>query len=407
MNQQVSQCEIADSIVILMAVEIISIAAESLSQAVAVIEHRRYTIEAEAVKVIFRQPELTVREQEVQHFVLAIVKAKAVPCRMFAAVAGIEKLVRVAGIVSQAFYLIFHGMAVNEVHDDRDARLVSSIDELFQFIRSTKTAGSSKEGADVVTEAAVVRMFCDSHNLNTVVSIGNHTRQHILPKFVVASHFFSILSHADMAFVDKERSLFGFKVRFFPNVRFSRVPHLCTEDFRFFVLHHAAAPCRHSFSLSAFPMHGKLVKIQMFQRAEWEFEFPVSSSFQTFEGILSLFFPSVEIADKVDSRGVGCPFAQNPLSCCTMEAEVKMSVGHFSQFSFTSGQLVQFPERMVMSSLDSTFKRFQPRIVLNQIDVLRRSLLGHTFGRRFAGSGRFFVFCFHGIIQIDNDICRL
>ena len=53
-----------------------------------------------------------------QHLVLAVVKAQAVPCRMFVTIARIEELVGVAGQVAQPFNLVFHGMRMNDVHDD-------------------------------------------------------------------------------------------------------------------------------------------------------------------------------------------------------------------------------------------------------------------------------------------------
>ena len=73
-------------------------------------------------------------------FVLSVVEAKAVPSRMFATVAGIEILVRVAGKVAQAFDLVLDGMALHQVHNDRNAMLVGFINEGFQLFGSATTA---------------------------------------------------------------------------------------------------------------------------------------------------------------------------------------------------------------------------------------------------------------------------
>ena len=56
------------------------------------------------------EPVLAVAEQEVQHLVLAVVEAEAVPCRMLAPASRIEILVGVSGKVAQSLNLVLHGM---------------------------------------------------------------------------------------------------------------------------------------------------------------------------------------------------------------------------------------------------------------------------------------------------------
>ena len=52
MNQAVGKCQIANGIVVLMAIEIVSIITEGFTQSVTIIEHRCYTIEPEAVSAV-------------------------------------------------------------------------------------------------------------------------------------------------------------------------------------------------------------------------------------------------------------------------------------------------------------------------------------------------------------------
>ena len=87
MDQAIGQGQIADGIVILMAIEIISIVGESLSQSMTIIEHRRDAIETETIKMELLQPVLAVGEEEMDDIILAIVKAKTIPYRMLVAVA--------------------------------------------------------------------------------------------------------------------------------------------------------------------------------------------------------------------------------------------------------------------------------------------------------------------------------
>ena len=82
MDQAIGQGQIADGVVILMAVEIISIVGESLSQSMTIIEHRRDAIETETIKMELLQPVLAVGEEEMDDIILAIVEAKTIPGRM-------------------------------------------------------------------------------------------------------------------------------------------------------------------------------------------------------------------------------------------------------------------------------------------------------------------------------------
>ena len=110
MNQPVGQRQVANGIVILMTVEVVTIVAEGLTQSVAVIKHRSHPIETETVEMELFQPVFTVGQQEVNHLVLAIVKAERIPCRMLTTSALIEILARITGKVAQSFYLVLHGV---------------------------------------------------------------------------------------------------------------------------------------------------------------------------------------------------------------------------------------------------------------------------------------------------------
>ena len=72
----VGKCQVANGIVILMAIEVVSIVTESFTQSVTVIEHRCYTIKAETVESVFLKPVLTVGEKEMNHFIFSIVETK-------------------------------------------------------------------------------------------------------------------------------------------------------------------------------------------------------------------------------------------------------------------------------------------------------------------------------------------
>ena len=72
----IGKCQVADGIVILMAIEIVSIITEGFTQSVTIIEHRCYTIEPETVESVFLKPVLTVGEKEMDNFIFSIVETK-------------------------------------------------------------------------------------------------------------------------------------------------------------------------------------------------------------------------------------------------------------------------------------------------------------------------------------------
>ena len=110
MNQLVGQSQVADCIVVLMTIEIITIVAECLSQSVAVIKHGSYTVKTEAVEMEFFQPVFAVGQQEVYDFILSVVETERIPCRMFAAVTLIEVLAGIAGKVAQTFHFVLYSV---------------------------------------------------------------------------------------------------------------------------------------------------------------------------------------------------------------------------------------------------------------------------------------------------------
>ena len=167
-DEEVGKGKVADGVVVLVAVEVVAISAESFAEAVAVIEHGGDAVKAEAVEVELGEPVLAVGKEEVEHFVLAVVEAEAVPSAVFAAAARIEELVGVTSIVAEAFDFVLYGVAVDKVHNDSDACLMGCIYELLELVGGAEAAGGGEEGADMVTEAAVVGVLLDGHNLDAV-----------------------------------------------------------------------------------------------------------------------------------------------------------------------------------------------------------------------------------------------
>ena len=90
--------------------------------------------------MIFFEPIFAVAQQEMEHVVFAVIEAQTVPSRVFVAVAFIEKLIRVARQIAQAFDFIFNGVAVNNIHNDADTHLVSRVNHVFKLVGCAATA---------------------------------------------------------------------------------------------------------------------------------------------------------------------------------------------------------------------------------------------------------------------------
>ena len=79
MNKTVGEHQVADGIIVLMAVEIVVIVAERLTQPVTVIEHGGHTVKTESVKTELIHPVLAVGEQVMKHLILAVIEAERTP----------------------------------------------------------------------------------------------------------------------------------------------------------------------------------------------------------------------------------------------------------------------------------------------------------------------------------------
>ena len=106
----------------------------------AVVKHRCDAVEAEAVELKLLKPVLAVREEEVEHVVLAVIKAERVPCRMLVALTRIEELVRVACKISKSFDLVFHSVRVYYIHDDGNTVLMGCVDEFLELLWCAESA---------------------------------------------------------------------------------------------------------------------------------------------------------------------------------------------------------------------------------------------------------------------------
>ena len=148
----------------------------------------------------------------------------------------------------------------------------------------------------MITEAPVIRMLLNRHNLNCIIARLFDARQNVFFKLNVSADFLGVLRHADVAFINQKRFRIDFKAFVVPLVRLRRIPNLRGENFSFIVLNDALTPSGNTFALAVVPTNFHFVKVAVFHLIFREFEFPVAA-FDFFATISLIFLPAVEIAD--------------------------------------------------------------------------------------------------------------
>ncbi len=332
MNEQVGQGQVADGVVVLMTVEVVTIVAECFTESVTVVEHRGDAIEAETVEMEVLQPVLAVGQKEMHHLILAVVKTKAVPSRMLVPVARIEILVGITGQIAKTLHLVLHSVTVYNIHNDGNTIGMGRINQCFQFLRRTETAGCRKETADMIAERSIVGMFLYGHNLDAVVAILDDTGQHIFTELIVSTHLLCVLRHTDMALVNQERRLVGPKGLFLPYIGGLRLPYLGGEYLGLLVLYYTLTPCGNTLAVAAVPIDVHLVKVSVLDGLLAEFQFPIAEIIKTFGPETFRLGPSVEISHEIDIGGIGCPLAEHPSAREFMKSVVLMAVGKVLEF---------------------------------------------------------------------------
>src|SRR6266567_9103514 len=140
------------------------------------IEHGSDGVHAEAVNVVFVEPEEGVGNQIVLHFIAAVVVDQRAPIGM-RALARVGMLVEMAAVKLRQAVSVAREMRGSPIENDADAGLVTAVDELHEFDRRTKAAGGGEVAESLVTPGTVVRMFHDGEQFDMSVaelfSVGN------------------------------------------------------------------------------------------------------------------------------------------------------------------------------------------------------------------------------------------
>lgn len=88
----------------------------------------------------------------------------------------------------QAVENILGRVAVDNVEKNDNPQSMCGINELLEVVRGAVSAACCKEAVDLVSEAGIIGVFHDGHQLNDIVSELLDPGEHILRKLLVGRH---------------------------------------------------------------------------------------------------------------------------------------------------------------------------------------------------------------------------
>ncbi len=229
----------------------------------------------------------------------------------------------------------------------------------------------------MVAERAIVGVLLYCHDLYGIIAVFGHAGKHILAELLVSADALGLLRHADVALIDEQGSGVGLEAFVVPCEGALGCMHLCREDMCVGVLLYACGVGRYAFAASAGPLYEHFIELTVGDGVGSESALPYARqpSAGTAKTVFRQGFPTREIADEGDCRGIGSPFAEYPRAVfLAVEAEIFMSVGEVAQRPRGGSQVFEFTQGILMTTFDSGSVRSEPLIVFQDIQKF------HSFG---------------------------
>src|SRR5262249_6151805 len=129
------------------------------------IQHRCHRIDAQTVHMVLVQPEQSVAEEEVLHFVAAIIEHKSVPIRMFS-LPRIGMLVKMRSVEVAESGLVLWKMGRYPIQNYADSALMKMVHEIHEVRRRAEPAGRSEVANRLVSPRSVEGMFGNRKKFN-------------------------------------------------------------------------------------------------------------------------------------------------------------------------------------------------------------------------------------------------
>ena len=333
------------------------------AQAVIVVEHAGDAVKTEAVEVILLQPELQVREQEMEHLGLSVIEALGPPGGVFALRPGVEELILRAVKHVDALDGVLDGVRVYQIEQDGDAEFMGAVDQVLEILGIAEAAGSGEKAGDLITEGTVIGVFHDRHELNGVVAEIFHPRQNIVRKLTVSARTVFLGRHTDVGFID-QRNRVRVKVPVGPGVGFGRIPYLTEPVEADRILYHTPGVERDMSGEGVAVSYHRPDPASVVQGFFRQAQLPVAV-FQARQGMRGL-IPAVEVAHEIERVGSRRPLAVDPTVQRVVEAIVCMGVGEIAQIPVLNQRMTHAPV-VVHTQFDVPSERNQRPILLKNL----------------------------------------
>jgi hypothetical protein len=174
------------------------------------VKHRGNGVHAQTVDVIFIEPEKRIADEEIADFAAAIIENERPPILVFA-LARVHVLVEIGAIEFGKRMRILREMRRHPIHDDADARPVTCVDKMTEFVGRAEAAGGRVIICDLITPGAFKWMLGDGQQLDVGVTHLHYVRDQSLRQFKIAKVTVSFVSpaspRAEVHFVNADRAL--------------------------------------------------------------------------------------------------------------------------------------------------------------------------------------------------------
>ena len=167
-GQLVEAADEVDGLQVFVAAELVGNPFAGLARVVEV-EHGRDRIHAQAVDVVFLQPEEGVRDQESAHLVAAVVEDQGAPVAMLA-LAWIGVFVERRAVEEGQAVGVFGEVGGNPIDDHAEAGLVAAVHQVLEIVGRAEARGGREIADHLVAPRAGERMLHDGQQLDVRVA---------------------------------------------------------------------------------------------------------------------------------------------------------------------------------------------------------------------------------------------
>eukprot|EP00128_Syssomonas_multiformis_P008503 Colp12_sorted_trinity150504_noHs@6786 len=269
-------------------------------------------------------------------------------------------------------------VTVHHVQKNDDPHPMSNIDQLLQLLRESVAGRSGEKACDLVTEAAIVGVLHDGHQLNAVITEPLDPGEHIVGEFPVGRHLGILAADANMSLVDPEtRALLGPLVP--PDVLFLGVVVNRFVHKGLLFLDNTLDPCRDAINhLARREGHGHLdlavVRNSLLAVDIRKEDLPLAKI--SLPAGVGMTVPAIKVTDQMHGNRVRSILAEHDTTINSVEAHELITTRELLKAAFMFLDLVAEPFVVMVSVSDARVEWGEIGIQLQKVGSIRGSHIG-------------------------------